>query len=151
MRPTTSRTLLASFGIAALGLAALASVASKAQPQTPQAANVATWVQATPNRAPVSCPLAAAAGTADAPYFGFANLPQSCLLDGPYAWNGKSWFVQRIKGIKDSSGKLIDVIRVCTAAAVDPSRTSHFSGPCRTVNGAGPKGCEVCVADGVAQ
>ncbi|WP_156029980.1 hypothetical protein [Sphingomonas sp. URHD0057] len=152
MRPITNRTLLASIGIAALGIAAIGSVQSAAQPQNPEAANVATWIQSVPNRALIACPASKAVETPDNPWFGFGQLANpvmaSCLEDGAYTWNGNRWYLQRIKGFVFTDGTK-DAVRVCSPAAVDPDRTSHFPGPCRTKDGAGPKGCELCVRGGV--
>ena len=150
MRPMTHWTLLASLGIAALGIAAVASVQSAAEPQNTESANVATWIQSVPNHAMVACPASQPLGTPANPWFGFGNLPNpvmaSCLEDGPYTWSGNVWYLQRIKGFQFTDGTQ-DSIRVCTQAAV--GGTSHFPGPCRTKDGAGPKGCELCVKGGV--
>ena len=71
MHPTTDRLLFASLGIAGLGLAALGAVQSGAQPTTPPV-QLQKWILSVPNRAMAPCPLTAAAGTPDVPYFGFA-------------------------------------------------------------------------------
>ncbi len=154
MHPTTNRTLLASIGIAALGIAAVASVQSAAQPQNPEAATVATWIQSAPNHALIACPASKAVETPDNPWFGFGRLANpvmaSCSEDGPYTWSGNLWYLQRIKAFEFTDGTK-DAIRVCSPAAVDPNRTKHFPGPCRTNDGAGLKGCEICVKGGVPQ
>jgi hypothetical protein len=146
MRLTTNPFLFATFGLGALGLAAVA------QTQNPQAANVSAWIQSTPNRAMLDCPASKATETAQNPWFGFGKLTNpmmaSCMEDGPYSWSGNLWYVQRLKGFEFTDGTK-DAIRVCSPAAVDLGRTSHFAGPCRTKDGAGPKGCELCVVGGV--
>jgi hypothetical protein len=153
MRPTTNRTLLASLGIVALGIVAAASVQSNAEPQNPESANVATWIQSAPNQALIACPASKLVETAAAPWFGFGVLANpvmaSCSEDGPYTWGGNLWYLQRIKGFQFTDGTM-DAIRVCTPAAVEPGRTSHFTGPCHTKDGAGPRGCELCVKGGRA-
>ena len=154
MRPTTNPTLLASLGIAALGIAAFASVQLGAQPQNASAANLATWIQSAPNHALVACPASKAFETVDNPWFGFGVLANpimaSCSEDGPYSWAGNVWYLQRIKAFQFTDGTK-DAIRVCAPAAVEAHRTSHFAGPCRTNDGAGPNGCELCVKGGVPQ
>src|SRR5437773_6624863 len=79
MRLKTNRLLCASVGLGALGLAAVASVQSAAQPENPEAANVATWIQSAPNRALISCPASKAVETADNPWFGFGKLPNPVM------------------------------------------------------------------------
>lgn len=151
MRPTTKRTLQASLGITALGLVAAASVQSLAQPQNPEAATVATWIQSAPNHALIACPASKTVETAAAPWFGFGRLAHpvmaSCSEDGPYTWRAQVWYLQRIKGFEFTDGTM-DAIRVCTPAAV--GGTSHYPGPCQTHDGAGPYGCELCVKGGKA-
>jgi len=151
MRPTTKRTLQASFGIAVLGLVAAASVQSIAEPQNPEAATISTWIQSAPNQGLIACPASKMVETAAAPWFGFGKLPNpvmaSCSSDGPYTWGGEAWYLQRIKAFEFTDGTM-DAIRVCTPAAV--GGTSHHPGPCQTKDGAGPNGCELCVKGGKA-
>jgi hypothetical protein len=150
MRLATNRTLLASsLGIAVLGIVAGAAVQSDAQPQNPEAANVATWIQSAPNHGLIACPASKLVETAAAPWFGFGKLPNpvmaSCSEDGPYTWAGETWYLQRIKAFEFTDGTM-DAVRVCSPAAV--GNTSHFAGPCQTKDGAGPNGCELCVKGG---
>lgn len=151
MRPTTNRTLQASLGIVALSIVAATSVQLDAQPRNPEASNIATWIQSTPNQALIACPASKMVETPAAPWFGFGKLPHpvmsSCSEDGPYTWGGELWYLQRIKAFEFTDGTK-DAIRVCTPAAVDGK--SHFAGPCHTKDGAGPNGCELCVKGGVA-
>jgi len=155
MRPTTNRTLQASLGIAALGIVAAASVQSNAQPQNPEAATVATWIQSAPNQSLIACPASKAVETAAAPWFGFGVLTSpvmaSCSSDGPYTWNGHPWYLQRIKAFQFTGEGPKDAVRVCSPDAVDLTRTSHFVGPCRTKDGVGIRGCEICVKGGEPQ
>src|SRR6476469_5742168 len=107
MRPTTNRTRLASIGFAALGIAAIAAVQSYAEPPQPlQSSNIATWVQSTPDRALVSCPTSGLP-TDSTPFFNWARPITTCLLDGPYSWNGNKWWVQRVKGVAPDGHDLI--------------------------------------------
>ncbi len=149
MHLTTNRTLLASIGLAALGLTAIASVQSSAQP-TPPPVQLQKWIQSVPNRAMAPCPLTAAAGTAEVPYFGFAPgiAMQSCLLDGPYDWDGKKWYIQRMQGVNTPPR---EVVRVCSPSAVRTDASIFVAGPCRTTKGAGPRGCEICRVAGVPE
>ena len=149
MHPRTNWTLLASMGLAALGLTAIGSVQSDAQPVTPPV-QLQKWIQSVPNRAMAPCPLTAAAGTPEVPYFGFAPgiAMQSCLLDGPSDWDGKKWYIHRMQGVNDPPR---EVVRVCSPSAVRTDGTIFFAGPCRTTLGAGPRGCEICRVANVPQ
>ena len=148
MRPTINRLLSASIGLGALGLAAVASVQSyAAAPPAGSGAqsaapNVSSWVQITPATRLVSCPRVAAAGSANTPFFDFARTFVTCEVDGPYAWNGNPWYIQRLTGVAPDGH---DVIRACTPAAISTNPDPpFFKGPCGTKDGAGPLGCETC-------
>ena len=152
MHPTTSRLMYASLATAALGLAGIAAVQSSAQPAgpIPPPVQLSRWVQATPNAPLQNCPLTAAAGTPQLPFFGFSGTPQSCLMDGPYPFDDKSWFTQRIKHVPgQTAGIFVDVVRACSLGAAHLDDPNKFvGGPCRTTAGVGPRGCEVCQLNG---
>lgn len=82
-----------------------------------------------------------------------------CLIDGPYQWDGKDWYVQRLKRIgtpptpsNPAGGPWNDVIRVCSPQAKRPKLPPiHVNGPCLTADGVGPGGCQICVFNGVPQ
>jgi hypothetical protein len=150
MRPTTNRLLSASIGLGALGLVAVASVQSGAAPPVTPPVQLQHWIQSTPNRAMAPCPLSAPAATADVPFFAFAPHPMaSCLLAGPFDWSNHKWYVQHMQGVVTAELPTPhEVLRVCTADAVRDDGNVPFEGPCRTKNGVGPHGCEVCrIAD----
>jgi hypothetical protein len=149
MRPTSIRFPLAVFG-AALGIAALVSVRSDAHPHEPPPVQLKKWIQdtrvadLTPCPSPIhQRPLA----------FTFnKKVFEWCLVDGPYKWDDKDWYVQRIKGIGDAptttnptGGPWNDVIRVCSPQAVGHEGTESPCGP------AGPGGCKNCMVNGVPQ
>ena len=147
MDPNTSRLIAGPLGCAALGLVAIAAVQTDAQPNPPSSPDLKRWVQSTPNHALPHCPLSAGAATAGAPYFQFVTVPQTCLIDGPYKWRAKEWFVQRMY----VGNPPHDVIRVCSKSAIHSNQNQFVPGPCRTAKGAGPKGCEICRISGVPQ
>ncbi len=153
MRPMTNRLLSASIGLGALGLVAVVSVQSDAAPPVTPPVELQKWIQSTPNRAMAPCPLSASAGTAGVPFFGFASHPMaSCLLAGPFEWNGNKWYVQHMQGVTtDELPAPHEVLRVCTAAAIRTDGNVPFSGPCRTKDGVGPRGCETCRIAGIPQ
>ena len=151
MQPST-RNIVAGIGLAAIGLAAYA------QPNTAGPPNwLRDWVQDTPVDHLDHCPPEAdpvpQAFTFNKKTFDW------CLIDGPYQWDGKDWYVQRLKRIGDppsasnpSGGPWNDVIRVCSPQAKRPKDPpTHVNGPCGTAAGAGPGGCQICVFNGVPQ
>ena len=136
------------------GSTALQPASNGAQPTgpVPPPVQLARWIQATPNRSPPTCS-ATDPGTTDAPFFTFnGGSFDACLIDGPYPWDNKDWFVMRIKGYLRPGTSKTDLIRVCSAQAAHPSNPTLFvAGPCHTTTGVGKAGCEVCSANGVPQ
>lgn len=140
--------------------------------------SLGTWLQSTPTRDLMVCPtkeyplnlsgqaqILAVINSSRNPFFGFNGLTTgphfSCKQDGPYPWNNNRWFVQRIKGLlinpakcSESNGKpcTLTLIRACSIDAAHPeSDPNVYPGPCGTIDGAGPRGCEVCFRQEIAQ
>lgn len=110
-------------------------------PGTPQGASV---VPASPGN-----PAFVISGTLELPGPGIVS-PGRCRQSGPRQWEGGQWWVQVISNLKVPSCKnknlatcRADIIRVCKYPVPAMSGTG---GPCKTADGLGPKGCEVCVA-----
>lgn len=156
MHSTTARLMYASLALAAVGIVAVSSgeigaqaiVPSPLAPRGPYnpgfAIDVGTWVRSTPMRT-FTCPTSGSS-TALPPFFKVNGVYNSCMVDGPYQWDGKSWFVQRIHAFSPSGQTVaalaFDVIRVCSAGATHPPGSAG-DGPCGPAN-VGPNGCEPC-------
>jgi hypothetical protein len=96
--------------------------------------------------------------------------PSSCQQDGPYTYDGKPWFVMRVKGYlagkdkevidkrdnkvlcKPAPGKRcrVSMVRVCSKDAEHTGELSLLRSPCALnyldhhLEGVGPRGCSVC-------
>ena len=145
-------TAASSLAVAAFVLT-LAAVRSDAHPHEPPPVQLKSWIKSTGNRDLAACPMTPTVNNPAAPYFSFTGMPQSCLVDGPYKWDHKDWYVQRINGLQPvAGGPIHELIRVCSLSAVRPAQPATFvGGPCHTAAGVGPRGCEICVMDGVPQ
>lgn len=137
MRPNHSRLMYALLCVAAL-----------AAPTVAVADPLSDWVRATPKRVLATCANAANAnGLSQAPWFDFnGGTWFNCLMDGPYPFGGKHWYVLRMSGFvpANSSAAPVDIIRVCSLQAIHPPSQPAVIGPCGSASGVGPKGCEVC-------
>jgi hypothetical protein len=148
MHPST-RYVLAGASVAAI-IAVVNAQPAPPEPPVPPPLWLKKWLQDTPVAHPDHCP----PETDPVPQaFTFnQNTFDWCLIDGPYKWDGKDWYVQRLKRIgkppsptNPTGGPWNDVIRVCSPQAVDHEGTMSPCGP------AGPKGCKNCVINGVPQ
>jgi hypothetical protein len=142
MHPTTSRLMYAFLGAAALGISAVNPAPATAD--TP----LGIWLKSTPHRTLAPCASATAASeTAQAPWFTFNGAHYyDCLIDGPYTWNDKQWYVLRISQFVPPVSPApppVDLVRVCSLQAAHPPGP-FVEGPCHSTNGVGPAGCEVC-------
>ena len=144
MRLIKSRLIYALHAAAILGLCA---IAGRAGAQTP----LGNWLKSTPDRPLAPC--ASAPGTAQAPFFDFnGGTYFNCVIDGPYSFQDKQWYVLRMAGfVPPGGGTPADLIRVCSLQATHPQGSPNPKGPCHSANGVGPKGCEICVVNGVPQ
>jgi hypothetical protein len=116
-----------------------------AQPAT----EIPNWVtaEAGPQQ---DCPLSAAAGTSNNPGFNFGGTTDApdfhCHQTGPFSWDGKKWYVQRIHSLTTNSafpkpctdaglspGCLFNGTRVCSKQGANiptPAGTDAGSGGC---------------------
>jgi hypothetical protein len=136
MHPST-RYILAGVGAAAI------IAAANAHPDV----SLKPWIQDTPVAPILPCP------SKDFPSIKTFTYNEKvyewCFIDGPYKWDGKQWYVQRLKQIgkaaegSNPAGPWSDVIRVCSPQAVGHE---GMLSPCGAV---GPGGCKNCKINGM--
>ncbi len=121
------------------------------------------WLASNPITPPTNCPTAPTEpvpgppGTAlpQKPFFKLGKeareaaeqgRPMTCLADGPYAWHGTQWYVQRINFV-DAGGQKHAAVRVCSVDAVEgkygPALDLIVNTPGGPLQYVGPNKCQI--------